>query len=218
MDQATGLTYMQQRYYDPQVGRFLSVDPMAVETSNAFNFNRYNYANNNPYKFTDPDGRFAGFFKGLKDFFKHPKEQAQNLVRTVGLDAHSENQATRTAAQQAAKPVEAGISHAHQQAATAQKTVENAANKADAVGTVSDATAIATSEVPIVGEFAEGAGMSAHATAFVLDPSLKRAAEVALGPIAKGIELLTGSKAIANAIEGAPIVNEAIDKAAEHND
>ncbi len=48
-----------QRYYDPQVGRFLSVDPMGVDTTTAWNFNRFNYANNNPYKFTDPDGRFA---------------------------------------------------------------------------------------------------------------------------------------------------------------
>jgi RHS repeat-associated protein len=59
MDQATGLTYMQQRYYDPQIGRFLSVDPMGVDTSKAFNFNRYDYAADNPYKFTDPDGRAA---------------------------------------------------------------------------------------------------------------------------------------------------------------
>ncbi len=60
MDRATGLTYMQQRYYDPVIGRFLSIDPMAVDTATASNFNRYWYANNNPYKFTDPDGREAG--------------------------------------------------------------------------------------------------------------------------------------------------------------
>ena len=40
-----------QRYYDPQIGRFLSTDPAVA------GFNLYNYANNNPYRFTDPDGR-----------------------------------------------------------------------------------------------------------------------------------------------------------------
>ncbi len=57
MDQATGLTYMQQRYYDPAIGAFLSVDPMAVDTKTAWNFGRYNYASDSPYRFKDPDGR-----------------------------------------------------------------------------------------------------------------------------------------------------------------
>ncbi|MCW0216718.1 MAG: RHS repeat-associated core domain-containing protein, partial [Prosthecobacter sp.] len=56
---ATGLTYMQQRYYDPLIGRFLSVDPVTPYSMSGANFNRYWYANNNPYKFTDPDGRSA---------------------------------------------------------------------------------------------------------------------------------------------------------------
>ncbi len=53
-DVDTGLSYMQQRYYDPLAGRFLSVDPIEA---NAASFNRYWYANNNPYKYIDPDGR-----------------------------------------------------------------------------------------------------------------------------------------------------------------
>jgi RHS repeat-associated protein len=57
-DAQTGLTYMQQRYYDPDVGRLLSVDPVGVDTTTAGNFNRYKYANGNPYRFVDPDGRF----------------------------------------------------------------------------------------------------------------------------------------------------------------
>lgn len=56
-DAATGLSYMQQRYYDPSIGRFLSVDPVTADGNPGGNFNRYWYANNNPYKFTDPDGR-----------------------------------------------------------------------------------------------------------------------------------------------------------------
>nr|WP_155617039.1 RHS repeat-associated core domain-containing protein [Xanthomonas translucens] len=59
MDGATGLTYMQQRYYDPEIGRFLSTDPVMAYSNPVGAFNRYWYANNNPYKFTDPDGREA---------------------------------------------------------------------------------------------------------------------------------------------------------------
>lgn len=57
MDQATGLTYMQQRYYDPAIGRFLSTDTIPSATNDAGKFNRYWYAANNPYRFVDPDGR-----------------------------------------------------------------------------------------------------------------------------------------------------------------
>ncbi len=56
-DGDTGLVYMQQRYDDPIAGRFLSVDPVTTSFSNASHFNRYNYANNNPYRYLDPDRR-----------------------------------------------------------------------------------------------------------------------------------------------------------------
>lgn len=83
---------MQQRYYDPTIGRFLSVDPMASDMNNAWNFNRYNYAANNPYRFTDPDGRAAGFFKAVADFFSDSAEIARNLVKPLGGDTESENE------------------------------------------------------------------------------------------------------------------------------
>ena len=34
-DADTGLTYMQQRYYDPVAGRFLSVDPVVTDANTA---------------------------------------------------------------------------------------------------------------------------------------------------------------------------------------
>lgn len=55
-DAEIGLVYMQQRYYDPETGRFLSPDPVQADASGA-NFNRCWYANDNPYRYTDPDGR-----------------------------------------------------------------------------------------------------------------------------------------------------------------
>ena len=47
-DGETGLTYMGARYYDPEVGRFMGMDPAGVSASNPISFNRYAYANNNP--------------------------------------------------------------------------------------------------------------------------------------------------------------------------
>lgn len=64
-DADSGLVYMQQRYYDAETGRFLSVDPVYVSSSNGANFNRYWYANNNPYKYVDPDGEFAKLAAGF---------------------------------------------------------------------------------------------------------------------------------------------------------
>lgn len=62
-DNESQLIYMQARYYDPVIGRFYSNDPADMlehvrKNNIVHGFNRYTYANNNPYKFTDPDGRF----------------------------------------------------------------------------------------------------------------------------------------------------------------
>jgi RHS repeat-associated protein len=54
---SNGVQYFGARWYEPELGRFLSVDPVPFHEGNMFTFNRYAYANNNPYKFMDPDGR-----------------------------------------------------------------------------------------------------------------------------------------------------------------
>src|SRR5687767_7180336 len=52
----SGLVYMGARYYDPVLGRFTGVDPAPFDELNLHSFNRYAYANNNPYKYVDEDG------------------------------------------------------------------------------------------------------------------------------------------------------------------
>ena len=54
--------YMQARYYDPVIGRFYSNDPVGYVNGNVHSFNRYAYANNNPYSYVDPDGNHAESF------------------------------------------------------------------------------------------------------------------------------------------------------------
>ncbi|WP_218943430.1 RHS repeat-associated core domain-containing protein, partial [Exilibacterium tricleocarpae] len=51
--------YMGARYYDPAIGRFMGIDAVGFQADNPVSFNRYAYANNNPYKYVDPDGNAA---------------------------------------------------------------------------------------------------------------------------------------------------------------
>ncbi len=53
----SGLIDLGNRQYDPIIGRFMGIDPVNVTADAVFSFNKYAYANNNPYKYIDPDGR-----------------------------------------------------------------------------------------------------------------------------------------------------------------
>jgi RHS repeat-associated protein len=55
-DRPMGLVYAGARWYDPQVGRFLSPDAVRFDVGGIHHFNRYAYAYLNPYRFIDPDG------------------------------------------------------------------------------------------------------------------------------------------------------------------
>lgn len=57
-DVESGLDYAQNRYFASKHGRFTSVDPLTASANmrNPQTFNRYSYALNSPYKFTDPLG------------------------------------------------------------------------------------------------------------------------------------------------------------------
>jgi RHS repeat-associated protein len=57
VDNTADLVYMKARYYDPVIGRFYSNDPVGFSTMKPETFNRYTYANGNPYKYSDPDGK-----------------------------------------------------------------------------------------------------------------------------------------------------------------
>jgi RHS repeat-associated protein len=52
-DKETGLYYYRARYYKPEIGRFLQVDPVGYEAG----LNLYRYCSNNPWNHIDPFGR-----------------------------------------------------------------------------------------------------------------------------------------------------------------
>ncbi len=65
-DSSTKLYYYGARYYDPQLGRFITADPTVQHPTDPQDLNRYAYARNNPIIFNDPTG--LGFFKKLFAF------------------------------------------------------------------------------------------------------------------------------------------------------
>jgi RHS repeat-associated protein len=53
----TGLTRLGAREYEPELGRFISVDPV-IDPNDPQQLNAYAYSNNNPASMADPDGQF----------------------------------------------------------------------------------------------------------------------------------------------------------------
>ena len=66
LDDETGLMFYGARYYDPQIGRFITADTIVSQPFNPQSLNRYSYCDNNPINYTDPTGH-----KKFKDFFKN---------------------------------------------------------------------------------------------------------------------------------------------------
>jgi RHS repeat-associated protein len=76
-DAESGLYYVRARYYDPELGRFNSEDPIGL----AGGINPYVYAGNDPVNSTDPLGlcaqgyrRYGGTVAGLQVWFSCPRE------------------------------------------------------------------------------------------------------------------------------------------------
>lgn len=82
---------MNGRAYDPATASFLSPDPYIQAPDNWLNYNRYSYCLNNPFRYTDPSGKFAiafisGFGQGLvrgENPFKTAWEAVDNEGRII---------------------------------------------------------------------------------------------------------------------------------------
>ncbi|MCB9139740.1 MAG: RHS repeat-associated core domain-containing protein [Caldilineaceae bacterium] len=72
----SGLYYYNARYYDPEIGHFISPDAIVPDPQRVDAYNRYMYGYGNPLKYADPGGHYAicfqpgkalGYEAGLKN-------------------------------------------------------------------------------------------------------------------------------------------------------
>ena len=107
LDEETGLYYYGARYLDPKYSMWISTDPALGEylgqsgkgeggIYNSANLNLYHYANNNPIKYTDPDGNFVetawdalSLSAGIYSFVKNVKngDVAGAIIDGAGIIA-----------------------------------------------------------------------------------------------------------------------------------
>jgi len=55
-DIGSNLVYMQNRHYDPSIGRFIQADDLLLASMTTQGMNRYIYTENDPVSFSDPSG------------------------------------------------------------------------------------------------------------------------------------------------------------------
>jgi RHS repeat-associated protein len=81
---SAGLYYYGARYYDPQIGKFITRDLRIGRKKNSQSTNRYTYCLNNPIKYIDPDG-FGEKFSYLKTNPNPVRMTTRNFLLCLGL-------------------------------------------------------------------------------------------------------------------------------------
>ena len=77
LDSSTGLTHLGAREYDPDTGRFISVDPV-LDSGNPQQLNGYTYSDNNPITMSDPSGLLP--MHCMEDYCGHSSLGPKNPV------------------------------------------------------------------------------------------------------------------------------------------
>ncbi len=81
-DPETDLIYLRTRYYDPNLGRFLSPDPNSGFQFSSQSLNPYSYVANNPVNFTDPTG--LSWYEDIWDVLGESMWTTAEIADTAG--------------------------------------------------------------------------------------------------------------------------------------
>ncbi|QKI81650.1 DNRLRE domain-containing protein [Kroppenstedtia eburnea] len=133
-DEGTGLYYLQSRYYNPEMGRFLTRDAFEGFEDEQLSLNQYAYTHNNPVVGVDPDGYWVipvlrellkqgvkqgakkGAKKAVKKSTKNTKKKSSTKKRSSRPPAKRYYFKSKKAAYEAAKRAGKGkrpIHHPH---------------------------------------------------------------------------------------------------------
>ena len=90
-DDETGFYYLQSRYYDPEVGRFINSDGYISTGTGMLGYNMFAYCGNNPVNRVDPTGMFwkeiGNFFskvwEGIKSWAKNTFGAGDSTTTTI---------------------------------------------------------------------------------------------------------------------------------------
>ncbi len=70
-DRETGLYYLQSRYYNPEIGRFINADSYAATGQGALGNNMFAYCNNNPVNMYDNTGNCPEWIKSVGQWLQN---------------------------------------------------------------------------------------------------------------------------------------------------
>lgn len=91
-DYETKIYYLQSRYYDASIGRFINADDVSYMgiTGTVWGYNLYTYCESNPNGYSDSNGKsLKAIWKKIKNFINKAIHKANNAARAVGIDTAS---------------------------------------------------------------------------------------------------------------------------------
>ena len=91
-DEETGWYYLQSRYYNPEVGRFISADVYLSTGQGVLGHNAYAYCGNNPMNNSDPSGYswISQAMDWVKDAWNWTKDAASDAWKWTKGAANDE--------------------------------------------------------------------------------------------------------------------------------
>jgi len=129
-DEESELYYLNARYYDPEIARFLTEDTYRGDPNDPLSLNLYTYCENDPILATDPTGHWPSFLdkavKSAKRVVNRVKKVAKKHVKRIVKKAA---RTVAKVAKQAKRKVYDGANYIRKKAQTVKKVVKRAYNR-----------------------------------------------------------------------------------------